>query len=361
MLRSVRLFLPLMALIFAAAAPSSSQPSSSKPVSVHNARLITSEFIFDQAPFPSCHASTIVQTNSGQLVAAWFGGTAERNPDVGILTSRRIDGKWTAPVEVANGVQLPDPAGRPVRYPTWNPVLFQPKDAPLMLFYKVGPMPASWWGMVMTSSDDGRTFSPARRLPDGVLGPIKNKPVTLPSNVVLSGSSDESSGWTAHFELSNDAGKNWKKVPLSPDQKFNAIQPTILLHTDALGAPPRLQALCRTKEKVIAETWSSDGGEHWTPLVATSLPNPNSGIDAVTLADGRHLLVYNPVAQGRTPLTLAISRDGAKWTDIFTLEDAAGEYSYPAVIQSRDGLVHITYTYQRRQIKYVVIDPHSIE
>jgi len=100
--------------------------------------VLKSEFIFSSAPFPSCHASTIVEVN-GALVSAWFGGTAERNKDVGIWLSRLIDGKWTPPVEVANGVE-----SETSRYPTWNPVLFQPKGGPLLLFYKIGPSPSTW-------------------------------------------------------------------------------------------------------------------------------------------------------------------------------------------------------------------------
>src|SRR5450631_3064951 len=81
--------------------------------------LVSSEFVFEKAPFPSCHASTIAETDSG-LVAAWFGGKHEKAPDVGIWLSRREAGKWTAPVEVADGGQ---PGGK--RFPCWNPVLFQ--------------------------------------------------------------------------------------------------------------------------------------------------------------------------------------------------------------------------------------------
>src|SRR5262245_50426359 len=83
--------------------------------------LVKSEFIFEAAPFPECHASTIVESESG-LIAAWFGGTRERHPDVGIWVSRFVDGKWSAPVEFANGIQSPTN-----RFPCWNPVLFQPK------------------------------------------------------------------------------------------------------------------------------------------------------------------------------------------------------------------------------------------
>jgi hypothetical protein len=124
--------------------------------------VLLSEFIFRTAPFPSCHASTIAQTKSG-LVAAFFGGTRERAPDVGIWVSRLkyggksdagLTAKWSPVVEVATGIQPDGP-----RLPCWNPVLFQPSSGPLMLFYKVGPAPAKWWGMMMTSSDEGATWS----------------------------------------------------------------------------------------------------------------------------------------------------------------------------------------------------------
>ena len=92
----------------------------------------------------------------------------------------------------------------------------------------------------------------------------------------------------------------------------------------------------------------------------TSLPNPNSGIDAVTLRDGRHLIVYNHATEGRTPLNVAVSRDGRRWDPVVVLERDPGEYSYPAVIQSGDGRVHITYTWKRQRIKHVAIDPTEL-
>ena len=96
-------------------------------------------------------------------------------------------------------------------------------------------------------------------------------------------------------------------------------------------------------------------------MKATDLPNPNSGIDAVTLRDGRHLLVYNPTTRERTPLSIAISKDGKTWQRAFDLEDVPGEFSYPAVIQASDNLVHITYTWKRERIKRIVIDPKNIK
>jgi predicted neuraminidase len=318
--------------------------------------IVTSEFIYERAPFPSAHASTIVEVKDG-LLAAWFGGTRERAPDVGIWTSRRVNGAWTAPVEVATGVQ---PDGK--RLPCWNPVLFGMADGSITLFYKVGPSPSEWWGMAMTSRDDGKSWSDQRRLPDGVLGPIKNKPVRLADGTIISGSSKESTGspsvWRVHFERSEDQGRTWtlvKPAPVTSGVEPDAIQPAILLHRDG-----RLQAVGRSRSQRIFETWSKDGGKTWTPLGLLSLPNPNSGLDAVTMRDGRHVIVYNHTTQGRTPLNLAVSRDGASWSAPIALESDPGEYSYPAVIQTSDGLLHVTYTWKRERIKHVVLDPAKL-
>ena len=326
--------------------------------------ITVSEFINAQTTYPESHASTIVETSSGVLIAAWFGGTEEGNSDVGIWLARRLNDRWSQAVEVATGVQ---PDGR--TYPTWNPVLFQSPKGPLFLFYKVGPSPAKWWGMQMTSADGGATWSKPTRLPEGILGPIKNKPVILPGGNWLSGSSSEQSptNWRVHFELSRNQGSSWETIgPVDRGAGFDAIQPTILF-----TRPGRLEALCRTRQGVVAMTWSSDGGRTWMPLAATELPNPNSGIDAVTLRDGRLLLAYNHAAHlpedsgwgNRYPLDVAISNDGLKWKRVLTLEDEprpAG-YAYPAVVQTADGLVHITYTWGRKRIKHVVIDPQKLD
>ncbi len=313
---------------------------------------VKGEFIYETAPFPSCHASTIAEAKGG-LVAAWFGGTRERHPDVGIWVSRREGGRWTAPVEVANGVGFATN-----RLPCWNPVLFQPKHGPLLLFYKVGPSPTTWWGMMTISEDAGKSWSRPRRLPDGILGPIKNKPVQLSNGDLLCPSSTEGAeGWRIHFERTPDLGKTWQAIgPLNDSRTIGAIQPSILFH-------PRdtLQALGRTRQGRVFQIWSEDNGKTWGEMALTDLPNPNSGTDAVTLKDGHHLLVYNPTRNGRSPLGVAVSRDGRTWKAALLLENTPeAEFSYPAVIQTSDGLVHITYTWKRERIKHVVLDPAKL-
>ena len=318
--------------------------------------VVKTEFVYETAPFPQCHASTIEETRGG-LVAAWFGGTREKHPDVGIWFARQRGGKWTTPVEVANGKRGDK------RYPCWNPVLFHPKTGPLMLFYKVGPSPSTWWGEVLTSTDDGKTWSKSRRLPKGILGPVKNKPIQLPDGDLLCPSSSEHDGWRVHFERTGDLGRTWEHSgPINDGTRFGAIQPTLLTYADG-----RIQALNRSRQGRIVETWSRDGGRTWSPLAEMALPNPNAGLDGVTLADGRQLLVYNhtTIPEGewggpRSPLNVAVSEDGVVWQAALVLEDQPGEYSYPAVIQTADGLVHVTYTWRRTRIKHVVLDPAQL-
>jgi predicted neuraminidase len=321
--------------------------------------IVEEEFIFNKAPFPSCHAATIAETPKG-LVAAWFGGTKERNPDVEIYVSRKINHTWTKPVSVANGIQ-----NDTLRYPTWNPVLYQVPGGNLLLFYKVGPKPSVWKGWMKTSKDNGITWSEAKALPDGYIGPVKNKPVLVANNKLLSPSSTEGDGWKIHFEASNDFGKTWRWIgPINDGKTFNAIQPSILIYKNG-----KLQILARSRNRAILQSWSSDNGETWSPLEKTSLPNNNSGTDAVTLKDGRQLLVYNHVLPpgnevkgARTPLNVAVSKDGETWYASLILEDSPiSQYSYPSVIQGKDGMIHIVYTWRRQKIKYVKVDPSKLE
>ena len=314
--------------------------------------LVRSEFIFETAPFRECHASTIAEAKGG-VIAAWFGGTREKHPDVVVWSSRLESGRWSKPIEVANGVLSPTN-----RVPCWNPVLFQPKTGPLLLFYKVGPSPSRWWGMMITSDDGGKSWSAPRRLPEGILGPIKNKPVQLSNGDILCGTSTEHDGWRVHFERTSDLGLTWEKTPPVNDGKsIGAIQPSILFPREG-----RLQAVGRTEQHRIFEITSPDEGRTWGEMKLMSLPNPNAGTDAITLKDGRPLLVYNHTTNSRSPLNIAVSRDGKEWEATMVLEDEPRkEFSYPAVIQSADGMVHVTYTWKRERIKHVVVDPTKLE
>ena len=163
--------------------------------------------------------------------------------------------------------------------------------------------------------------------------------------------------WRVHFELTRDLGRTWEVFgPINDGVAFDAIQPSILTYRDG-----SMQVLCRSMQKVVAESWSTDGGKNWSEMTATELPNPSAGTDAVTLMDNRQLIVYNHTKKGRNILNVATSEDGRVWNVVLTLEKQKGEYSYPAVIQSSDGQIHITYTYNRESIKYVVLDSNDFK
>ena len=314
------------------------------------ARILSSEFVYEKAPFPSCHASTIVETGDG-LLAAWFGGTHEKHPDVCIYTSAKANKEWSAPEKVADGV-----INDSLRYPCWNPVLFKRDNGDILLYYKVGPSPREWWGMVKISKDEGKSWSESIKLPDGFLGPIKNKPAILSDGTILYPTSVETEKeWNIYVEKSHQDLKNRRKIEID-NNDFNAIQPTILFHEG-----DRIQMLCRSREGKIVETWSDDLGESWSPVQATSLVNNNSGIDAVTLQNGNHLLVCNPVKRGRNKLSVLISGNGKEWEELMVLEDKPkGEFSYPAIVEGKDGTIHITYTYNREKIKYVRLELNEV-
>lgn len=329
----------------------------------YNIRSVTTEYIFEQAPFKSAHASTVVELSDGNIAAAWFGGDHEGASDVCIWMSIRDEKKgWSRPLRVADGVQ-PD---YKTQYPCWNPVLFRIGNK-LYLHYKVGPNPREWWALYKVSADNGRTWSNAQPLPAGYLGPIKNKPIKLWNGTILYPSSTESRDekhWCIHIEGSDDKLQQWWKVEI-PCDTFQVIQPTLLKYgpwdkMDVSPCPIRL--LARSKHNVVVESWSYDDGKTWSSLKPTAIPNPNSGIDAVTLPSAFQVLVYNPMPagkewwEGRSVLKIA-SLLNDEPHDFYTFEDhPRGEYSYPAIIVDGNGLVHITYTDNRTRIKYVRMD-----
>lgn len=326
------------------------------------------ELIFEpgSVSFASSHASTIVQLKNGDLLAAWFGGTAEGKPDVAIWSARMSNGSWSAPVELA----------REEGVPCWNPVLFHDVSGRLWLYYKFGPSPQQWAASRKYSDDEGRTWSDPQHLPAGLLGPIRAKPLVMKDGTIVAGSSIEAyRTWAAWIERSTDDGKTWAKIgPFVPgvsasdssraasqgagtaipasdtNANYGIIQPSVVL----LG-PKHLRFYARSTTNIgrVVISDSYDNGLTWTEPRPLNVPNPNSGIDAVVLRDGRIVLVYNNTTSGRSPLNLAVSTDGEHFRMFYTLEDQPGEYSYPAIIQATSGDLEITYTWQRKAIRHV--------
>ena len=321
--------------------------------------MIRQEFIYQQAPFPSCHAATLAEvpptgaTGRSALVAAWFGGTEEGAADVAIWLSRREGGGWSPPVKVAEAEGVP----------CWNPVLHHTRSGVLLLFYKLGPSPQTWTGALIRSVDGGRTWSTPEQLPAGILGAIKNKPLELPDGTLVCGSSVESYGaWGCWVERTPDGGKTWTKHgPISlPGNPYGIIQPAVFGTVDGPGI--HLGMLCRVRgvPRMVRAT-SDDSGRTWSVAATIELPQNNSGLDAVSLKDGRVVLIYNHTTTGRSPLNLAVSGDlGRTWKPGPVLEEAEGEYSYPAIIQGADETIHAAYTWKRQRIRYATLSPRDL-
>ncbi len=319
--------------------------------------VITDEFIYETASFPSVHSATIEETPAG-LITAFFGGEYEGHPEVSIYVSRQLQSGWTAPVKVVDGI-----VNDTLRKACYNPVFYQVPGRELILFYKIGKNVQDWSGHLIRSYDHGITWTKPEDLPEGFLGPIKNRPL-LVGETLICGSSTENDGWKVHFELTRDFGKTWTKTNPINDETWSIIQPSLLQHDDG-----RLQMVCRSRNEAVVSAFSSDNGKTWSEPFALEVPNNNSGIDAIALEDGRFLMVYNHVKAAesayqdkkRTPLNVAVSSDGIHWTmEVVLVDSPIKEYSYPSVIQSKDGMVHIVYTWRRETIRYVKIDPGNL-
>ena len=306
------------------------------------------DFVFaDDRPFASCHASTLVEARDGSLLCAWFGGTAEKDADVGIWSSRLTDRTWSVPRMVAKVGQIAH----------WNPVLFRDRQQDTFLFFKVGVNCSIWQTYWMRSNDSGLTWTqPTELVPadKGGRGPVKNKPIILADGAWLAPASTQLDAYLPFTDRSEDGGRTWQRggdfdSEIKPTADQGAIQPTLWE-----SSPGNVHALMRTSYGYISRSDSSDSGRTWTSQSDTGLPNNHSGIDALRIEDGRVLLVYNPVGESwgpRTPLSLAVSGDnGRSWSNLAELENAAGEYSYPAIVSTESG-VAISYTWQRQLIR----------
>jgi predicted neuraminidase len=323
-------------------------------------------------PFKSNHAATIEQLPDGTLTLAWFSGAAEEANDCSIVfaslppngtawsAARNVSGRWG--------------------YSNQNPVLFfDTFKRVLHLFHsqapaKSGESTAQIWHLA--SPDSGAHFSaPAAfftepgDFPRNRIVPRKDGSVLFPYYSQGKGHPNLSvMRWSdaARTGLANPKAWTASQVKASDD----LVQPSVVRTRNGTA----FRAFFRDRRAAhIYTALSTDEGEHWTTPTKTSLPNNNAGIEAFTLSNGHIVLVFNDCAKcvgGRTPLTIAMSMDdGATWhkrplqvkDDPTAVAAAAGaseivqkgvEFSYPTVLQTPDGAIHVAYTYDRKCIKY---------
>lgn len=317
-------------------------------------KWVHNEFPSDLGTTSFNYSPTIVQTTDG-LLLAWIGGSGLHHPDASIYLAKRAEESWSRPVKILSAVHprtLMQSACR-------RPVLFQPSEETLLLFYKTKTAQGRTTGWLTSSRDNGTTWFSPKSLPRFISGPARTKPIVLSENLFLCGGDSHDAGRRFHIEKAEAFRESWswaRTRDLSSTMRHNASEPVLLNHDGG-----RLQALCRTRLGHIAETWSENSGKTWSPVQRTVLPNPDSGLDAAKVRERKFALVYQHSNRERGVLNLAFTEDGRGWSAAAVLESQPKDrFSAPSIVLGVDGNLHLAYSVNHRQVKYVVIDPNQL-
>ena len=320
------------------------------------------EFVEARSPHPMSHVASIAELPNGDLVATWYAGSREGAGDVAIYMSRRspAGGRWSPPRAIVTRESAARDLNRYIRK-VGNAVIFADRAGTLWLLY-VTVSVGGWSGSSLNltaSTDEGVTWAPSRRL---TLSPFFNL-AELVKNAPLAATDG---GWVVPIyhelvstfpellRLRTDGGRvHATKSRISAG--WFGYQPALApIDTDSVLALLRDDAATRS----VSVTRTDDAGRRWSRPEIVPLPNPDSGLDAIRLRDGRLLIAFNDSVSGRENLRLAISRDeGRTWAGVATLADEPGaDFSYPFLMQARSGEVHLVYTWKREAIKHVMFN-----
>lgn len=325
-------------------------------------RILSSSMFKSFEDRPMSHASNIIELSNGDILTVWYAGTYETSPNEAILLSRfrKDTSSWEDPRVIVDTPEKAD--GNPVLFEYYGDVyLFYvtieggglPKDIgsnyPEVI--KSNRSLKGGWDTCpikyRVSKDFGETFGEEMILRKEWGWMIRNRLLKLSNGEVIFPIYDEVN-WRAIFGISKDL-KHWEFTGYITTPK-GCIQPAVVELENG-----RLLCLLRTRDRFIYKSESDDYGRTWSKTEPTALKNPNSGIDLIKLRDGRLLVVFNDSFGKRTPLNIGISNDNGKTWQVWSLESDEGEYSYPSVIQSSNGLIHLVYTYRRETIKHLVL------
>ncbi len=368
--------------------------------------IVQQELIF---PFQDehTHGSSIVQLPNGDLLAAWFQGSGERTADdVRVMGSRQRKGSstWAAPFLMADTKGIPD----------CNPVLFLNKEGKLLLFWVAvqansweysilrfrtsinfmgeGAPKWNWQDDILLKPDDNFALEVAKKFKemgnqnhgwaayamkydDQIIEASKIKmkrsfgwmtripPITLVGGRILLPLYSDGLNMSM-VAISDDNGTTWR--PSLPIVGRGPIQPAL-----AVRKSGEIVAYMRDSGDAPSRVWvstSNDQGESWSLAKKTDIPNVAS-VEIAALKDGKWVFFGNDIDDGRYKLSLYLSDDeGNTWNKKEVIEYAAdknGSFSYPCLIQTTDGLIHISYSYAfgagKKSIKHVVIDPNKVK
>ena len=311
------------------------------------------------------HVGSICELPDGRLAAAWYGGTREGARDVSIffaMNHAEDAALWTLPKIVVERISASRELRRYIKK-VGNPILFAGPGNQLWLIY-VSITVGGWSGSSLNakiSHDIGNTWGPSQRL---TLSPflniselVRNKPLPVRMGGFALPIYHECFGDFPEilWIRSGQCGEKiyYRKTRMTGGRSF--IQPSVTADGPYGGIA---FYRCRTDEKGVGMAVTDDAGATWSEPRILDLPNSDSAINALILSDGGLLLALNDSKQGRENMRLAVSHDrGSNWTRIATLEDSPGHvFSYPYMIRTRDGLIHLVYTWQRKRIKHVVFN-----
>ena len=306
-------------------------------------RIVKQSFVLEKhMESRGCHASSLIVDKNDEVKIVFFKGRNESDPSVNIFQHNLNE---DSTFEIMNSKE-----------PMWNPVIFQ-AECREIVFAKKGKNPHCW-----------RTFSnsvvPETENED--YGPVKNKPIILSNGDWIAGASTETfTKWRSYVDISKDKGLSWKRIGIPMPGYYSGqykglIQPSLYQYDEVV------YAFLRSDDGMLYRAKGYDYGTIWEDSRQVNFPNNNSGIDVVDLKDDRMVaMVANPVfspeinSRRRTPLGVFYSTNcGYDWKTGLTLEDGQGEFSYPAVVR-KDNFLHISYTWNRVNIKYVKVEIHG--
>jgi predicted neuraminidase len=359
-----------------------------------SAKAPTSELIFLPERRHN-HGSCIVEAPNGDLLVCWYRGSGERTADdCEIVGARLRKGakSWSAPFPMADTPDFPDtnscmtvgPDGvlrlfyGTVQSNQWESTLLKMRES--RDFRKPGPPVWKWEravhfkpGPEFAATVKGRLFKAWQPTLEKLPGDLRVRLQALGDSIIKR-SEDKLSqrlGWMARahptwlddkrlllplysdgfdfslMAITEDGGQTWRVS--EPIIGAGNVQPTVVRRSDGTlvayfrdnGPPPNR----------VMESESKDEGMTWSEVQDISIPDTGAGVEVLKLQSGRWVFVNNDTEQGRYRLSLHVSDDeGRTWRAARRLEDdapgpEAGSYSYPSIIQARDGSVHATYSY----------------
>jgi predicted neuraminidase len=311
-----------------------------------------------EEPFVSCHCSVIIELDNGDLLAGYYAGEGEARPNAAWVLARKTPGAESFdPLQV-----VADTPGKP----EGNGILLQNAEKDVVLVYGTmhgelegKPGPGVRWVTcdlrMKRSSDRGVTWSQAEMI-DAEWGHVPRcKPIRLRTGEWMFGT--EYKDGQSRILTSSDEGKSWSVISTIPGERNQ--HPALIERKDG-----SILGLLRPagRQGFIMRSASVDRGKTWAPAVRTELFSPFAAIDAVRLQDERIALVWNDSQEARNPLTLALSEDeGETWVCRRDLVTGEGQFHYPAIIQSADGKIHVSFTNNRKTIDHIALDVNWIE